>query len=323
MKFSILIPAFKSSFLREAISSCLSQTFQDFEVVVVNDASPEDLDSIVKGFTDNRIKYYINEKGCGAENVVNNWNKCLNYSSGQYVICMGDDDLLMSNCLEEYNKTINKYPGLGVYHAWTIIIDDNGHPIRMQHARPEWEGPASLAWHRWNGRSSQYIGDFCYDAALLKAKGGFYKLPLAWGTDDITAVRAALRSGIASTSVPCFMYRENNQNITRTSSYRIKAKAAYMEQRWYMDTISCLGENFTVPSSMKQDEDALVSVESYFKKMLHAELTLHFYRKLSSLILHDFRQKPTSLFYWLAHCQEIGITKKQTIKIWCKSIFSY
>lgn len=94
MKFSITIPAFKRAFLHEAIESCLAQTYEDFELIIVDDASPEDLKSVVDQFDDKRIRFYRNEKNCGALNVVDNWNKCLAYAKGDYVICMGDDEQL-------------------------------------------------------------------------------------------------------------------------------------------------------------------------------------------------------------------------------------
>lgn len=62
MKFSITIPAFKAKFLKECIDSVLSQTYKNFEVIIVNDASPEDLTSIVNQYDDPRIRYFINEK---------------------------------------------------------------------------------------------------------------------------------------------------------------------------------------------------------------------------------------------------------------------
>ena len=100
MEFSITIPAYKAKYLNECIDSILAQTYKDFELVIVNDASPEDLDSIVNQYIDSRIRYYVNEKNCGAINVVDNWNKCLEYAKGEFIICMGDDDKLMPNCLE-------------------------------------------------------------------------------------------------------------------------------------------------------------------------------------------------------------------------------
>ena len=77
MKFSITIPAYKAAFLPEAIESCLAQTYSDFELIVVDDASPEDIAGIVHRYEDRRIKYYRNEHNYGAINVVENWNRCL------------------------------------------------------------------------------------------------------------------------------------------------------------------------------------------------------------------------------------------------------
>ena len=123
--YSILIPAFKAKYLSATINSCLCQSYSNFEIIIVDDASPEDILGVVKSFNDERIHYYRNKANCGAVNVVDNWNICLDYANGDYVICMGDDDLLASCCLEDYNSIINKYPGLNVYHTRTLLIDDS------------------------------------------------------------------------------------------------------------------------------------------------------------------------------------------------------
>ena len=129
--FSILIPAFKVSYLKECIESILAQIYKNFEVIIVDDASPYDICSIVSQFNDERIRYYRNEVGFGAYNVVGNWNKCLGFATGDYVICMGDDDKLKPCCLEEYKRLIEKYPQKAVYHGWTEIIDENSKFMEM------------------------------------------------------------------------------------------------------------------------------------------------------------------------------------------------
>lgn len=238
MKFSVTIPAYKAMFLRECIESILSQTYKDFELIIVNDASPEDLTSIVKSFNDPRIHYYVNEINCGAVNVVDNWNICLAHAQGDYVICMGDDDKLLPNCLEEYNKLIERYPGLGVYHAWTVLIDKNSEVIGMQEPRPEREGIYSMMWGRWYGKRVQYIGDFLFDRKNLVNNGGFYKLPLAWGSDDITSYIAAKDTGIANMQVPGFQYRINAQTISSTGDAEKKLTATNLEKTFYDEFLS-------------------------------------------------------------------------------------
>ena len=242
MKFSVLVPAYKRQYLQECIESILAQTYHDFEIIIVNDASPEDLDSVVKSFTDSRIRYYVNEKNCGAENVVDNWNICLGYARGDYVICMGDDDKLLPNCLEEYTKLIERYPGLGVYHAWTEIIDESSTVIRMQEARPEREGVYSMMYARLNGRI-QYIGDFLFDRKLLVKNGGFFKLPLAWASDDITTYIAACQNGVANMQIPGFQYRVNSRTISSSGNAHVKLDAIRQEEEWYKQFLSAAPAN--------------------------------------------------------------------------------
>ena len=186
MRFSITIPAYKSSYLKEAIDSCLAQTYHDFELVIVNDHYPEDIDSIINQFDDTRIRYYVNEKNCGALNVVDNWNRCLEYAKGDYVICMGDDDRLLPNCLEEYKKLTESNPEFNVFHMRTEIIDENGSVIERLEERLPVESVYSLIWNRQILRRKQFIGDFLFNTKYLSERGGFYKILLGTFSDDIT-----------------------------------------------------------------------------------------------------------------------------------------
>lgn len=271
MKFSILIPAFKAKFLKECIISILNQTYRDFEIIIVNDASPENLTSIVQSFNDTRIRYYINKENCGAINVVDNWNKCLSYAKGDYILCMGDDDKLLPICLEEYVNLINKFPKLGLYHSWTEIIDENSNIVMMQEPRPIYESVYSMMWCRWNGRL-QYIGDFLFDRKILIANGGFYKLPLAWGADDISSYIAACNTGVANMQVPGFQYRISNRTISNTGNSEIKLKAIELEEKWYKSFLSHKPTN---------------DIDCIFANMLNKKLKKMIIKKIISTIVAD------------------------------------
>ena len=163
MKFSVTIPAYKSQYLKGAIESVVSQTYSDWELIIVDDCSPENLKSIAEPFlNDKRISYYRNEKNCGAIDVVDNWNICLNHCTGDYVICMGDDDRLQPCCLEEYQRLIAQYPGLNVYHARTRIIDDAGNSLEIQEEWPSYETCQEMLYGQWKENRKQFIGDFLF-----------------------------------------------------------------------------------------------------------------------------------------------------------------
>lgn len=232
MKFSILLPAYKQKYLYECIESCLTQTYSDFEIIIVDDASPEDLKAVVGQFSDIRIRYYRNEKNCGALHVVDNWNICLGYATGEYVICMGDDDKLLPNCLEEYSKLIKRYPNIGLLHGWTEIINENSQVVKLTNHRCEYESAISLMWHRKHAYELQFIGDFCFQRKWLQENKGFYNLPLAWGSDDISAYIGASKNGVANTQVPVFQYRVNSQTISNTGNIAEKMEALVLENNW-------------------------------------------------------------------------------------------
>ena len=297
--FSILIPAYKIQFLKDCIDSVLSQTYDNFELIIVDDASPQDLFSVVSHYNDSRIRYYRNEVGFGALNVVGNWNKCLEYASGDYVICMGDDDMLTTSCLDDYYSLIKKYPDLNVYHTRTILIDEKSQICDIQEQRPEFETGYSLWWHRWNGRLKQYIGDFLYRRIHLVEQGGFYNLPLAWASDDITAVRAALPLGIANCQKPGFQYRVSSVTISSSSNERIKAKATELEQGWYVDVL--------------ENADISDPVDKIIITLLKNEIKNHFRWKFFQNMNNDIKKSPLNAVYWYKQRKNYGIKIKEIL----------
>ena len=303
MRFSVTIPAYKSQYLRECIDSVLAQTFPDFELVIVNDASPEDLGSIVEQYQDERIRYYVNETNCGAVDVVDNWNKCLGYARGEYVICMGDDDRLLPDALTLYDALIDRRPGLAVYHGWTELIDKESKSHNLQLPRPEYESAYSLILHHWtNGR--QYIGDFVFHTETLLSRGGFFKLPLAWGSDNISAVIAASKgrdghTGIANTQHLAFQYRVNPLSISSSGSMQIKMDTIGKERDWYKAFLC-------QPASNPQDEK--------IRQCLVKELPHYFQLKYIYCIADNLPGKPlTRLFHWLLHGKDYGLSTSSVL----------
>lgn len=303
--FSILIPTFKSRYLTECIESLISQTFQNFEIIIVNDDSPEDIDTIVDSYKDNRIKYYKNKKNCGAINVVDNWNKCLKFASGKYVICMGDDDKMLPNCLEEYHSLILENPGIGLLHGWTEIIDENSVPFRLTALRGIRESAMSLCWHRWTGcYRLQFIGDFCFERDWLVKNGGFFKLPLAWASDDISAIIGASKNGVVNTQKVVFQYRISRYTISNTGNVKIKLQAIMEEKNWY--------ENFL-------KKEATNEYDSLFKNELISNFERLFDKKVGLTICATLKNNHFRIFSWFFHKRKYQISKQALIYAFIQS----
>ena len=80
---SVCIPTYNGAeFIAEAIQSVLTQSFTDFELLVVDDHSSDNTLDIVRSFADSRLSIHQNEKRLG---IPRNWNHCLALAQGEYV----------------------------------------------------------------------------------------------------------------------------------------------------------------------------------------------------------------------------------------------
>lgn len=299
--FSILIPAYKKQYFKDCIDSVLSQTYESFELIIVDDASPEDIADVVYQYEDSRIKYYRNDTNFGAVNVVDNWNKCLSYATGDYVICMGDDDILPPTSLEQYHDLICEYPQIKVFHGRTELIDEENKSIALLEPRDVDESTLSLIYYRWKGRY-QFIGDFCFETKALRSMGGFYKLPMAWGSDDISVVRQAeAGGGIVNSNEILFKYRDNRLSISSSGSLLNKLEAVRLEEKWY--------ETFLENYKRKDGSEKL------FYQYINDIKGAYFFKKRLNIIITIISQAPLRFFFFLFNKGKYGLNIKLLIYV--------
>ena len=107
-KVSVLIPTYNyAHVLDETIQCVLNQTFTDFELIIVDDNSKDNTDEVVKKYlVDERVKYFRNEKNL---RTMGNWNKCLEYATGEYIKYLCADDLLHPEILERYVPIMDQH----------------------------------------------------------------------------------------------------------------------------------------------------------------------------------------------------------------------
>lgn len=97
-RVSVCIPTYRgSATIGAAIESVLAQSLTDFELIVIDDGSPDDTRAIVEGFADSRLIYVRSEHNLGPQG---NWNRCLELARGKYFKLLPHDDLLHPHCLE-------------------------------------------------------------------------------------------------------------------------------------------------------------------------------------------------------------------------------
>ncbi|MCF0062681.1 glycosyltransferase [Dyadobacter chenwenxiniae] len=283
MKFSIGIPAYKTVFFKECIDSVLNQEYTDFELIIVDDNSPNDIRSIVDLYDSDKIQYIRNEKNFGALHVVDNWNKCLSLAKGEFFILLGDDDRMRPNYLSEFANLIEKYPTCGVYHCRSVIIDENSEPITLTEPRPEFESVYDAILQRIMGKRHFFISDYVYRTSTLKSNGGFYKLPLAWASDDISSYIGSMQNGIAHTNEPVFEYRLNTHSISSNGSLNNKLAAIKGEEDWLTNFLQ---------------KDPHHPVDAILKENIQSEVKKFIQKKKIRTICDSNGNNPLSLVKW-------------------------
>lgn len=101
----------------ECIESVLQQTFTDFELVLIDDASTDRTLEIARSFDDVRIRIIENPQRLGAEG---NWNAALEHSRGVYVKVLSQDDVIYPTCLERQVAVLEADPEL----LWVTVRRD-------------------------------------------------------------------------------------------------------------------------------------------------------------------------------------------------------
>lgn len=133
MRFSILIPVYNvEKYLSQCINSVLSQTFSDYEIILVNDGSTDSSYSICEEYSkrDTRIRYFCKEN----EGLLLTRRYSLKLALGEYILFLDSDDYWDPNLLEELDRIITNKPSLDlilfrfrrVSDQGVVLYDDNG-----------------------------------------------------------------------------------------------------------------------------------------------------------------------------------------------------
>jgi glycosyltransferase involved in cell wall biosynthesis len=128
-KVSVIIPVYNgASYLREAIQSVLDQTYQEFEIIVVNDASTDHTSEVIKQFADSRLKYISHEQNRGLPATR---NTAIRASSGQFISLLDQDDIFHPEKVEAHVNFLEKNPQIGATYNSRIEIDPSGNSLAI------------------------------------------------------------------------------------------------------------------------------------------------------------------------------------------------
>ena len=125
---SVVIPAYnQAEFLPETLQSVLNQTYQNFEIIVVNDASTDNTTKVMAQFIDPRITYIIHKKN---QRLSATRNTGIHVSKGEIIFLLDADDLFHPEKLQAHVEFLEKHPEIGVTYNARFELNHSSDSIR-------------------------------------------------------------------------------------------------------------------------------------------------------------------------------------------------
>lgn len=124
-RVTVVIPTYnRMPLIKQSVSSVLDQTFEDFDLIVVDDGSTDNTAQAVRSIADKRLRYVFKENG-GCASARNRGYEEVR-DDCEYICNLDSDDFWDSNFLETMVRNMDKYPDVGVAYSSRMLLYDDG-----------------------------------------------------------------------------------------------------------------------------------------------------------------------------------------------------
>ncbi len=313
-KVSVIMPVYNSEkYVREAIDSILSQTYSDFELIIINDGSTDSSVDIVKSYNDRRIRFINNVSNSG---LAVTRNQGLKLARGEYIANLDSDDRSYPERIERQVKLLDIKPDFGLVGTYVEPIDKNGHAtlhdIWSFPANAD-EIPAILFFNNYFAQSATMIRK-----SALREMGYRLDLPPAEDYDlwirisensrvwNLHEVLTQLRSHESNTSqihkddYPIIMPKIYTYQLTRLG-------VSFNQTELYDHYLFCSGQYRATTEST----DRLMN---WLCKLIAANSKTRIYDKINF--------SKAIIGRWYLHCKQMHISKWSTMMIFLTGLLT-
>ena len=268
-KVSVLLSNYNGDkHLDESISSVLSQTYKDFEFIIVDDASTDSSRKVIENYHDKRIKKYYAEKN---RNIAYSLNLALSMASGEYIARIDSDDVWELNKLEIQVQYMENHSECGACFTKVNIIDEYSNIANDMYDEyfqlfNSAENKSQREWLRF----FFYQGNcLCHPSVVIRRNvlehvGGYYHLAYVPAEDYELWTRIVMKYPIHILEEKLVRYRweETVNKISGKTDGRIYAfpnimmltRKRIMENIDNEDLVRYFKEDFINPESESQEE---------------------------------------------------------------------
>ncbi len=219
-KVSIIIASYNhEKYIEDAINSVFNQTYQDFEIVIVDDCSKDNSVKKIQKFKDKRIKLICLDRNGGQFAAT---NKCIEESNGQYLAILNSDDKFCSEKIEKQVKVLDDNSNIKAVFTFVSFIDEDGNVVKDK--KDTWFEQPNRTRYEWLNHFFYYGNKLCHPSVLLRRechdKLGYYKESFSQMADFDFWIKLCLNYEIfiIPEELTMFRIRANNANRSSNSS---------------------------------------------------------------------------------------------------------
>ncbi len=202
---TIGIPTYNraNGYLREALESALAQSYPNLEIVMSDNGSTDNTESVVKSYADSRIRFFRQQPPVAPND---NFNFCLNQANGTYFLMLHDDDKIDPDFIDACMRAAHYGEHFGIIRTGTRIINAAGTVIDEGRNRVAGLSIADFILGWFAGKTPLYVCSTLYNTEGLRSMGGFHsrhnlfqdvaataKLAATMGRVDIEETKASTR----------------------------------------------------------------------------------------------------------------------------------
>lgn len=263
---SVILPVYNAqSYLRESIDSILAQSFEDFELIIVNDGSTDDSLGIISSYADKRI-ILINQENAGLPISL---NRAIRVAKGQYLARQDADDVSSPNRLEEQVAYLDAHPQCALLGTWADILVENT-PTDRGLNHPHLNGDIQI--------KLLFFNCFVHSSVMIRKialeKSGLYpEDPEKFPPEDYDLwLRIAKYFELANLPKPLLQYRELPSSISRSKLQIMQDRAELMSFHALKSILGSSFEDGDIKSLIKAMTNQAVDLSPNKKNTHHLML---------------------------------------------------
>lgn len=235
-QLAIIIPAYRSRFFRRALQSIATQSCKDFTLYIGDDASPDDLYSIVQPYENIlNIIYKRFSYNLGQSSLTKQWERCIALSREEdYLWLFADDDEMSTDAVSSFYDALRASGEYDLYRFDMSVINPLGDKL-VTCTYPPIQSALEFFESRIQRRSYSCITQFIFSREAYLASGGFVDFPLGWCSDDATLLLLSKQGGIKAIEHGSVNWRlAEGVGFTGTRRYnRRHAKTEFAYAIWF------------------------------------------------------------------------------------------